>query len=335
MHEDVMTQHITRPKEVRPAASIRALLLASWLGIASLPGSASDLQPNVPQRGYSTATLREPIFDAARVAVETTAFNNWLNANYGSLGADRMARPREHLYYLIDSHIKNQFESTGQVWPTKHDPILELLFSWAERLGVYGGNVVYDRLRSTDTASSETLNSLPKGVAIDLEGDLLHVRSDLGWSVQFPYYFMVIVFRDLAAPNGFRTQLMIVSTGAAKDRGVVGHSQATLMLLYSPDADNSTFRTFVEERLGVSKSDEHVSLGVQGLTSHRNVEKSGLIHRELVFIEPTAGALGVAYLGNDGTYQWNRQHFLDFLGQIHTASSAPANNAPNLKPKDD
>ena len=195
MHEDVMTQHITRPKEVRPAASIRALLLASWLGIASLPGSASDLQPNVPQRGYSTATLREPIFDAARVAAEAPAFTNWLNANYASLDAENMAQPREHLYYLIDSHIKNQFASTGQVWPTKHDPILELLFSWAERLGVYGGNVVYDRLRSTDTASSETLNSLPKGVAIDLEGDLLHVRSDLGWSVQFPYYF------DPAAPR--------------------------------------------------------------------------------------------------------------------------------------
>lgn len=296
--------------------NLRGLFAAWLLTAAALSVSASDTEPTVPQSGYSTAPLREPIFDSARVAVETASFNNWLNEKYGSLGSDQMAGPREHLYYLIDSHVKHTFDSTGQVLPVAPDLVLERLFSWAERLGVYGGSLVFNRVRGPAAAQQKPLNALPKGIDLDLRSDLLHIQSDLGWSVSVPYYFMIGKVDDFTAPNGLRTQLAVISTGAANDRGEQGHSQATLMLFYSPDADPAAFRTFWEKAFEIGKSDDRVSLGVNGLTSQRNVERAGLLHRELVFLDAGRGALGVAYLGNDGTYQWNREHFLDFLRAV-------------------
>lgn len=300
--------------------NLRGLLAASLLTAVALSVSASDTPPTGPQLGYSTAPLRNPIFDPARVAVETASFNNWLNENYGSLDSDQIAGPREHLYYLIDSHVKHTFASTGQVLPVAPDLVSELLFSWAERLGVYGGSLVFNRVRGPAAAQQKPLNALPKGIQLDLRSDLLHIQSDLGWSVSVPYYFMIGQVGDFRAANGLRTQLAVVSTGAAKDRGEQGHSQATLMLFYSPDADPAAFRAFWEREFEIVKSDDRVSLGVNDLTSQRNVERAGLLHRELVFLDAGRGALGVAYLGNDGTYQWNREHFLDFLRAVQIKS---------------
>jgi hypothetical protein len=45
------------------------------------------------------------------------------------------------------------------------------------------------------------------------------------------------------------------------------------------------------------------------------------------------GSYAVAYLGMDGTYQANRQHYLDFLNQLQVASKATANKAPQPTPK--
>ena len=290
------------------AASLVAVVSSAW---------AADGESMTPQQGYTTATLREPIFDAAHVAVDTTVFNNWLAVNYEKLSENQMARPREHLYYLIDSHIKQQFEATGQILPKERDLILELLFSWAERLGVYGGNLIFNRVKAAESQAMGPLMTLPTGMDLELKGDLLHVRSDLGWDVSIPYYFMIGRLSDSAAANGIRAQIMIASTGAAKDKGSDGHSQATLMLLFSPGADMAVFRPFWEQQFEIKSSDEHVELGVGGLTSQRNLNAALRLHKELVFLKGDRGALAVAYLGNEGTYQWNREHFLDFLRALH------------------
>jgi hypothetical protein len=305
---------------------MRSLIVAVSLVSAAASASAADSESTTPQQGYTTATLREPIFDAAQVAVDTTVFNNWLAENYGKLSANQLDRPREHLYYLIDSHIKQQFETTGQILPKEHDLILEILFSWAERLGVYGGNLVFNKVKSPKSQAMGPLMTLPKGMALELKGDLLHVQSDLGWDVSIPYYFMIGRLHDFEATNGIRTQIMIVSTGAAKDKGKEGHSQATLMLLFSPGADMTVFRAFWEQQFEIKTGDEHVELGVSGLTSQRNLDAALLLHRELVFLKGDRGALAVAYLGNDGTYQWNREHFLDFLRAVHMESGPSRSN---------
>jgi hypothetical protein len=204
------------------------------------------------QGGYSTEPLHDPVFDMAGVTVETTAINNWLNSNYQGLSYEQMKGPREHLYYLIDSRIKDTYSRTGKIVPIEHDIILELLFSWAERLGAYGGSLVYNRLRSPSSRQIPPTLQVPKGMSIGLKNDLLSVKSAEGrWSVDFPYYFMLWNVADLNAKNGLRTQLIALSTGAARDKSQLGHSQATLLLLFSPGADTKRFVTSWREQLSV------------------------------------------------------------------------------------
>ncbi|QDP00894.1 hypothetical protein [Thalassotalea sp. PS06] len=40
-----------------------------------------------------------------------------------------------------------------------------------------------------------------------------------------------------------------------------------------------------------------------------------LLHQELLFKAGESGSFLIAYLGVDGTYQHNRQHFVDFLSK--------------------
>lgn len=97
--------------------------------------------PNIGSH-YSSLIPKKPIFTAAEVAIHTIKFNNWLNANYEKLPQDRIPKMREHLYYLIDSHIKGTYPSTSEKLPLEHDAILAMLFSWAEKLGVFGASQV-------------------------------------------------------------------------------------------------------------------------------------------------------------------------------------------------
>ena len=68
-----------------------------------------------------------------------------------------MKGPREHLYYLIDSYVKNLYSNDKRIIPEQHDLILDILFSWVERLGVYGGALVYNFLKSSESAEVPTL----------------------------------------------------------------------------------------------------------------------------------------------------------------------------------
>lgn len=292
--------------------------------LASLPllAGAAQEPTSVPQRGYSTATLREPLFDAAQVAVETVKINNWLGENHAKVGEAQQAKVRERLYYLIDSHSKQQFAKTGRILPKEPDGQLEMLLSWAEPMGVYGGNLVYNAVKRADAPALSPILLPPEGMTLALRDDLLVVKSELGWSVSMPYYFMIGKLSDLKVTTGQRTQFVIVSTGAARDASDVGYSQATLMLMYAPQADSAEARRFWEQQLQIKPTDEHVELGVRGLVSQRNHLDDVKLWREIVSWSAPRGAITVAYLGNDGTYEWNRQHFIDFLGALQTPAPA-------------
>ncbi len=283
------------------------------LGFVTLLPVCGSAQQSV-QQGYSTAPLRDPIFDVAGVLVETTAINNWLNSNYKGLSYQEMKGPREHLYYLIDSRVKDTFSRTGRIYPAEHDVILELLFSWAERLGAYGGSLVYNRLRSRASRELPTQLRAPKGMSIELNDDLLKVQSvDGRWSVAFPYYFMLWNVADFNAKNGLRTQIIALSTGAAKDKSQAGHSQATLLLIFSPGADTNIFLTSWRQQLSIGVPKEEKVLPVRGLRAQHRFDPQNQLHTEFVGWTEKQGPFAVVYTGIEGTYQWNRLHFLDFL----------------------
>lgn len=292
------------------------LLIAFALVLGSAKTNAAESSSAI-QGGYSTKPLERAVFDSARVAVEAASFNNWLNANYASLNVETMKGPREHLYYLIDSWVKMIYARDGAVLPSQPDVVLQLLFSWAERLGVFGGHLVHSAVKTPDTSELPALMPVPSGFHLSLRRDLLTLTSRSGhWSAAIPYYFMLWNVQEFEPTGGPTTQLVALSTGAAAHEGQDGHSQATLMLLFGPGADYSAFSSYWAKHLGFTGGEAQHELGVRSLKSRQRFDKSQNLRHEYTSWNSEDGPFVVAYIGINGTYQWNRPHFIDFLRSI-------------------
>lgn len=303
-------------------------ILATILFIAfSWPIFADEY---TPQQGYSFEPLNSPVFDYAHVVVDVTVFNNWLNANYSKLNTETMKGPREHLYYLLCSYVAELYKRDKVIMPKEHDLILEILFSWSERLGVFGSSLAYNKVKSDKKKPMPELMKIPESFSISLDNDLyvLTTKSN-NWSVKFPYYFMIGTMNDFKATNGMQTQLVSISTGATKDNTKTGHSQGTLMLIYSPSNDFDSFSDFWLSQFGIASGTKPTKLEAKTLESRSTYDKASLLHKEITFWPSEAGSYAVAYLGMDGTYQANRQHFLDFLNQINVQQAITANKSLN------
>ena len=195
------------------------VLLLPLLAFLAIGGAGAAKELEEVQGGYSVEPLRKPIFDTAEVLVDAAAFNNWLNENHSTLTPETMKGPREHLYYLIGSRVADLYARNGQVFPQDDDLILASLFSWSERLGVFGGHLVYNVLRQDGSPPMEPLMPTPKGVELGLSGDMLVLRAPSEhWSVSFPYYFMVWNMAEFDTNQGMRTQVIALSTGAARHK---------------------------------------------------------------------------------------------------------------------
>lgn len=273
--------------------------------------------PVTIQGGYSVEPLRHPVFDSAKVAVETTAFNNWLNTNYGNLEVDKMKGLREHLFYIITSRVAENYACDGVVYPSSHDLILETLFSWSERLGVFGGHLIYNSLKRDSLSEMKPLMKLPESITIALADDMLKVSSPSeGWSTKIPYYFTIWQISDFKATNGVRTQLFSLSTSAAKHEGQPGHSQATIMFMFAPGGDIKEFINYWSNLLQIAPDDDTLTLPVRSLKSHQRFDESTKMYTEFVSWPTRKGPIGVAYMGINGTFQTDRPHFLDFIRSV-------------------
>jgi len=297
-----------------PATIERIALFLVLVTISELSSAQTDVHLVTPQLGYSLDTLDRPIFGPAEVAVEAAKLNNWLNANYDSLTTDQYKGPREFLYYLIDSHVKNIYAREGSILPKEPDGILEALFFWSERLGVYGGSTVYNSVRSPSKPEMPLALEPPPSIAISMNGDLLRIESaPNSWGFEIPFYFMPFLVTEFTATNGMPTQFLAISTGAATDSSEDGRSQATLMLIYCADVDFLEFKEFWTGQLSIPTDAKETELGVEQLTTRYYFNDTTKIHTETLIWPQGSGAFAMTYGGVDGTYQWNRQHFLDFF----------------------
>lgn len=269
--------------------------------------------------GYSKVPLAEPVFDYAKVIVDSTVFNNWLNTNYSKLNTQTMKGPREHLYYLLSSYVSELNNKDGIILPNKDDPVLSTLLSWSERLGAYGTHLFYNQVKSDKMKAMPALMKISDGLRVSAINDMFHIESIKGnWSTTFPYYFMIGAIGEFNATNGMETQLLTISTGAVKDNTKAGRSQSTLMLAYTPSNDTEEFNNYWGTQLRIDSKIEPKALGVKKLKSIYVYDEGALLHKEITFLPSIRGSLLVVYLGMDGAFQKNRQHFLDFLLSIKT-----------------
>ena len=88
------------------------------------------------------------------------------------------------------------------------------------------------------------------------------------------------------------------------------------MLLYGPGADREKFAAYWVGALGFTGSEEfEAETGKPYETRHR-YDESQRLNLEYATWSTSHGQFVVAYLGLDGTYQWNRTHYFDFLRNV-------------------
>lgn len=272
-----------------------------------------------PMDKYSSIPLEDPVFDYAKVVVDVTTFNNWLNTNYSKLDAKSMKGPREHLYYLLSSYVSAIYKRDGVILPKNPDLIIEILLSWSEKLGVYGSHLFYNKIKNPKSEAKPPFTRVPEKFTISAVNDMFVVKTkNNSWEIRFPYYFMIDIVTEFTANNGMPTQIFSIATGAAKDNTKTGRSQSTLMFVHTPINDIETFKKFWLNQFGIEGAvNDDVSSDPKKYYIYEKQEK---LHKELKFIHSQEGVFLVAYMGMDGAYQTNRPHFLDFISQINIPS---------------
>lgn len=277
-----------------------------------------SVSTSYPQNGksYSRKPLSDPIRDVAKNLVEFTKFNNWLKVNYDSTPVEKQKGLKEHLYSIIDSHLKHYRANEESLLPADSDFVLTHCFTWATIMGVYGAHSVLEKLNSNIADSLQVTAPIPTSFNLTVQGEMFDLSSAWGnWRVDFPYYFMVHKLLQYKASNDLQTQIASISTGFGKHSDNDGYSQSTIMIVYSPEGVSKTFDSFWLESFGLSPENS-TDDSINGLSIYKKLDTSLSMHYELVFPKPAKGAMAVVFLGIDGTYQHNRPHFIDFLKHL-------------------
>jgi hypothetical protein len=89
------------------------------------------------------------------------------------------------------------------------------------------------------------------------------------------------------------------------------------MLIFGPGADLASFAPYWTKQLGFTGDEPQQELNIRSLKSRQRYDENQNMHHEYATWSSQHGQFVVVYLGLNGTYQWNRPHFLDFLRSIH------------------
>lgn len=307
----------------RPRACLRSALALVCLGMAlstflAAHPASSETTADVVQGGYSTEPLAAPIFSPEQVATEGARLNNWLIENRATLTPERRQAVLEGLYALVSSHVAHLYAETKRVLPESDDLLLRSLLFWAEPLGAFGAHHVFNSLLARgDEADIEPMPALlevPDAFSITLDGDTFRLTSARGgWSVVVPYYFMVHTMSEFDTKNGPRTQLVMMSTGAARHEGRPGHSQAAIRLFAGPGQSGGDFARYWLQSLGFDADSSREPFPVGDLRSWKRFDEPTMIQTEMVTWAGANGPLVVYYAGVKGSYEANRVHFVDFV----------------------
>ncbi|MFT6268366.1 MAG: hypothetical protein ACJAVV_001174 [Alphaproteobacteria bacterium] len=135
------------------------------------------------------------------------------------------------------------------------------------------------------------------------------------------------IIHEFGATNGMAPQLVSISTGAAKDNPEAGRSQSTLMFIHSPSLNIKEFADYWLSQFEINAKTKPSALGINTLKSFYIYNGETQLHKEITFLSSPQGSYWVSYLGMDGAFQTNRQHFLDFLSQVNITEATTANKA--------
>jgi hypothetical protein len=263
---------------------------------------------------YAASPFAVEAIEPTRALVESVGINNFLHKEHAQLHDGQRQGAREHLHALVDSRVKQLYAKNGSLPPPQPDPTLAMLYSWAGRLGVYGADLIYPKVKGTYPVQPPPGPITPAGFDLALLGESLVLSSVAGgWRVSMPYHFFIFALESATAPDGVRTEAVAFSTGTAPGLARPGYSQATVGLVFVHDADKAKFEEQWLDRLQIPPNTALAPIGPTKYQSRSAYDPLTRLHKEFVYVPVEKGALAVFYSGLDGTYQANRAHFLDFL----------------------
>ncbi|MEL6445183.1 MAG: hypothetical protein AAFQ86_13225 [Bacteroidota bacterium] len=191
------------------------------------------------------------------------------------------------------------------------------MFSWANRVGAYGADLVAASLADSSQADSAA-QAVPAfrpdslfGVTYDAPF-LRFGASDASWSVRVPYYFMTWQL-NRGSVGGHPTDILVTSTLPEYHHADEYASQSTLMLMVS-EQDCGGFMP-VMKQYGTIGPGEPSTL-VEGSTLYRATPTDGIHNKVLAeflvwSLETTC--IAVLYSGLPGPFEANYVHFGDFV----------------------
>lgn len=283
-------------------------------GLIACLFSLNALGANDSLDKWSTAPLKDTIYSAEEVATDSETLLAWLATNYASLTDKEKAEPRSKLYNLIDAHIKQLHLTSGAFTFAKADPLLEKLFFWAEKLGAYGGSLVYNAIKSSAAPALDQSLMPPEGFSLTFNEGLYHVKSTTeGWGLHLPYNFILSTITRFKAGNGLPTEILVFTFGTAATDNKGLSDKSSIMLIRSPGARKRKFSTYWKEQFGITRSAERVELGVKDITSQTEYDDQSGLQVEIALWSDADGQFAISYTGSKQAHAKNRPHFINVL----------------------
>lgn len=263
--------------------------------------------------GYSKEPLKKQIFTYDYVVTQTMVINNYLN-KLDKLDNNTKSRIKDDIYYLISSSVSELYKNKNNIIPKKDNLIMKTLFDSAQRLKIIGTNLAYYQLfQMKDTDKLKSIN-FTKDLKLSLDYDLFKLEDEF-WSIKFPYYFKIRKLQESEINNSNNT-IIDISTGGAKDKSNFGYSNANITLFISDKKDDKEFFKFWYKAFKVPSNIKLKSIGIKNYKTQYIDIKDSLMNNEITSWSNNNNSFVAVYSGLDGTFQENRQHFLDFLNSL-------------------
>jgi hypothetical protein len=256
------------------------------------------------------------------LAAERPQFLQWLDTHLDSLAPDQLPAVREHLYFLLGSVAQIHYRATGRLFPSRDTLGFVDLLERGTRLGLYGTGLIARTVGAPERALTAAL--LPKKpLALSFSAPEYTIRSDRGWSLRFPYYFMIGAAYYGVPKNGIGTETVVLSTLFANHRQHPGHSQATILVVAAPSGDTAAFYRFWFDALGLKPSDRTTESLLTSSQTYRAFDADASMNKEVVTLVRGQTAFLLSYFGLPGPYEANRADFIQLLQTLVLTPSQP------------
>ena len=280
---------------------LAAILAAQGAAPTSLAAQPTGRAP------YTASLAQAAALTPRELAQEQRQFMAWLQTNGASLPPDQLQGAREHLYFLVGSAARAQLSATGRLFPPRDTLGLAEMLDEGTRLGLPGAGVVARALIGAGAAEHLAPPVLPAApFRLSFSAPEYTLRSAHGWSVRFPYYFMIGGLQVSMPNNGVETEMIVLSTLFADHRGLPGRSQATLLLLGAMPNDTSAFYAFWLNAVQLGTADRVSETLLPGSTTYRGFDTARSMNKELVTLTRGRMAFVLVYSGLPGTFEMNR-----------------------------